>query len=389
MKYKIFIIPFIILIIFTFSLYYFVNTENAKAELAKKILDYEILSYSIITKTIKTVQVEEPYNCYIVNNDYSPITKVNAVSKSKSPTKPSIAPKITPKTTPKSNISPSPPLRSNNKSKNPDGSYDYDQDKSPVNPTNLAPQGKKWRCMYRTINKYDYVMTDSDKQEYIFATRQDSGNLIPEEWNNYQVGSPIAKKKQYENYFLAGTDPIFSPIRSQKLFYQDKIISEPVPYGKFNNLINQVQQTDNQLNNDELKVMNNQLMEVNTWLNNQDNQKQINLQIVIANEDMDDYLRELCIARDGCNKNDLILMVQLDQDKIIKRVQGYCWSTTGFDIAIELDSQLTSQKIKFNPTQFLDISKNLIVKKYIRKEMSEFKYIKEELIRQNQKKYNN
>ena len=172
MKYKIFIIPFIILIIFTFSLYYFVNTENAKAELAKKILDYEILSYSIITKTIKTVQVEEPYNCYIVNNDYSPITKVNAVSKSKSPTKPSIAPKITPKTTPKSNTSPSPPLRSNNKSKNPDGSYDYDQDKSPVNPTNLAPQGKKWRCMYRTINKYDYVMTDSDKQEYIFATRQ-------------------------------------------------------------------------------------------------------------------------------------------------------------------------------------------------------------------------
>jgi hypothetical protein len=381
----------------TFGVYQY-QDQKYKEELKAKILDYEIQSYNIISKDVISKNYEEPYNCILVNSLNSPLAmnveQVKSSSKSgsssKSTTKPTPTPKVIPKTTPKSN-STSPPPRSNNKNKNNDGSYDHDTDVAPddnlINPLKgRAPNNKKWRCLYQTKTKYDFVMKDSANNSYTFATNSLDKNLIPEGWNEYQVGSPIAKKVEYENYFLAGTDPIFSTSKNQNLDLKDKLIQEPNPYGKFNLKINQVHQIDINYSNEIIKEFNQELMNTNSELNNKDNKKQVNLQMYLLQENMDDYVRQLCLNREGCNKNDFILTIQMNSEKKVTRIQGYSWSSSAYPIALKLDSEYVSQNKKILGVnefkEFLNLLKAQIKEKFERKEMSEFKYIKEELERQ-------
>lgn len=390
MKNKI-IITLIALVLVIGSVIYLFSYDNSGSVVAAKLQDYETQSYTITSKEVKSRTFNEPYGCYLVDNSLLFQVQAKAPSTKSSPK--STTPKATPK--PKQNNN-SPPLvqpRSNNRSKNTDGTYDFDQDLPPDNPrATPAPYNKRWRCLDRLVTRYDYAMGDSANNNYTFATGQSSSNAPVEGWDLYQVGSPIAKRVAYENFFLAGTDPIFSPLKSEKLSFQDKLIPEPLTKGKFDLNIDQVGQTYNQYPSDVLIEMNKQLMKLNSTLNNSTNKKQINVQLIFLDEDMDDYIRQLCIHRDGCNKNDLILTIQLNPTKVIKRIQAYSWSTTGFDIAIELDSQYTSTPQTINNiqeyTSFLSKLESLTISKFQRKEMSEFKYFKEELIRQTQKKLN-
>jgi hypothetical protein len=387
MKNKI-IITLIALVLVIGSLIFIYGFDNSNQVVSAKLQDYETQSYNIVTKEIKTRTFNEPYGCYLVDN--SLLFKVQAKSTTKTNPK-STTPKTTPK--PKQNNN-SPPLiqpRSNNRSKNTDGTNDFDQDLPPDNPrATPAPYNKRWRCLDRLVTRYDYIMTDSASNVYTFASGQSSPNAVVEGWDQYQIASPIAKRVPYENFFLAGSDPIFSPLKTEKLSYQSLLIPEPLTKGRFDLSIDQVGQTNNQFSPELLLEMNKSLMKVNSTLNNSTNKKQVNIQIIFLDSEMDDYIRQLCIFRDGCNKNDLILTIQLTPNKTITRIQGYSWSTTGFDIAIELDSDYTSKPQSISNSQefstFISKLESLTISKFQRKEMSEFKYIKEELIRQTQRK---
>ena len=180
----------------------------------------------------------------------------------------------------------------------------------------------------------------------------------------------------------------------EKLSFDDFIPQEPKLSGEFQTQIDQVQFISP--NNifgytlDQRNTINKALMKLNSELNNKENAKQINLQIFIIEENMDDYLRQICIKRLGCNKNDLILTIAIDKDKKITRIMGYSWSPSGFAIALELDNISYTQKLNLNTeadyAKFLETTKTLIKTKFERKEMKEFKYIREELERQVQAK---
>jgi hypothetical protein len=379
-----------------------------QSELKEKIRDYEVRHYTIASKEIVTRQTDEPYNCFLVaipNNFWATtLPSLEVYSEAKASTAKSssgkssgsrTAPKSTP--APKQPANPNPPTtpRSGKNTKN-GNNIDYDQDTAPDdNPTNpirgRAPSGRYWRCLYRTINRYDYVATDTDSSSYVFASNRPSNTENPDNWNSISVGDPIAKIVEYENYFLAGTDPIFSPLKNQKLDLQDSLIKESDLGGIKSTRINQFYQTAQFFNPQELEQANLDLMKTNSFLNNKDNKKQVNIQLFITPESQEDYIRQICIYRDGCNKNDLILTVSLDDNKNIKRLQGYSWSPTGFDIAIKLDSELTSTPTSLKNNQdiqtLLSRIQSLTADKFVRKEMSEFKYIKEQVERQVQKKY--
>jgi hypothetical protein len=403
---KIYISITVFLIISIVAMSAYVMYDNQyQTELKQKIRDYEVRHYYIKSKEIVTRQIEEPYNCFLVaipNNtwSYNP-QNLEIISEAKASSKSSgsrSAPKSTP--APKSPTKPTTPSspttpRSGKATKN-GNKINYDQevapDDSPTNPLKgRAPSGRYWTCLYRTINRYDYIALDSDNSSYVYASNRPSNQENPDNWNALNVGDPVAKIVEYENYFLAGTDPIFSPLKNQKLDIQDKLIKEPDLTGPRSMFINQFYQTSQVFNDQDITQANLELMKVNSILNNETNKKQVNIQIFVTSEDQEDYVRQICIYRDGCNKNDLILTISLDNNKTIKRIQGYSWSPSGFDIAIKLDSDLTSTPTSLKNIQeiqtLLQKIQSLTQEKYIRKEMSEFKYIKEEIERQVRKKY--
>jgi hypothetical protein len=389
--------------------------ENA---LKAKIIDQEVRSYTITQKEISTNYIDESYGCILVSNENPHLASLyyakgsggrssGGRSSGGSKSTPKSTPKTTPTPTPKTNpkiipvpIPITPPKtkpRTNSQQKNNDGTIDHDTDVAPDdNPTNplkgKAPYQSKWRCNHRQVPRYTYFMRDNGDKYYNFASNLVNREPAPDGWNDYQIGTPVARIVDYENYFLAGTDPIFSVAKNQTLSLQSKLIEEPKTYSRMSNLIDQVYQTEPFFNPEDLKVIEKSLMAVNSELNNKENKKQVNLQIFLINENDDDYIRQLCIFRQGCNKNDFILTIQLATDKTIKRIQGYSWSQSAYPIALKLDSDYTSTPNKIESVQdfnnFLDKLKALTKEKFERKEMSEFKYVKEELERQLKKQYN-
>ena len=383
----------ILLIIGAISLFGFqFYSENANKELKAKIRDLEIRHYTITSKNIIKRFVDEPYGCYISFESFNSATSFEVQSEAKgSSSKSNSKSSGSPPSSSKNNTAPpksSTPPRSNSRTKQ-GNNYQYDQDISPDdNPQQpskgKAPSGKRWICNYRSVPRYDYIAKDSDNSSYIYGNNLGSENENPDNWNSVNVGDSLAKMVEYENYFLAGTDPIFSPMKSEKLSYQEILFQEAKTYGPKNTLIDQVFQPKKFFEDTDLKTMNTTLMKTNSFLNNSENKKQVNLQLFYTDEGQDDYIRQLCVMRDGCNKNDLILAIQLDQNKVIKRIQGYSWSQSGFDIAIKLDSDLTTTSNKISNIDeyniFLTKTQELIKEKFVRKEMSEFKYIKDSLI---------
>ncbi len=408
-KHYIVIIISVIIMILGLSTYFF-NDHKYQEEIKSKIRDTEVRHYTITSKEIVTRSIDEPYNCFIVTNGNSywsalpfEITseakgssgRSSSGSKSGSKSTPKTTPKSTPKAIPNTNTTPIIP-RTYRSTKN-GNSIEYDQDIAPddnqINPLKgRAPSGKRWSCLYRSVNRYDYIVTDNDSSSYVFAKNSLSRDENPDNWNTINAGDPIAKIVEYENYFLAGTDPIFSPLKGQSLPLQEILLKEPNLTGVKNMRINQVYQTEKYYSPQDLDFVNFELMKVNSFLNNSENKKQVNIQIFFTNTDQEDYLRQLCIYRDGCNKNDLILTISLDNYNI-KRIQGYSWSPTGFVIAIKLDSELTANptsiKDRASISQLLSKIQNLTKNQFVRKEMSEFKYIKQQIERQVQKKLNN
>ncbi|MGL4758259.1 MAG: hypothetical protein ACRCXZ_02910 [Patescibacteria group bacterium] len=398
---KQYVILCVLLILFALMTLYGLFMYNNKDPIQEKFVDYEVRHYNITAKDVIYKTIDSPYNCYIASIDKFELKlpEIQAQAKggkgggsskgSSGSSKGGI--KFTPK--PNSGNSTTPYPRSNNRIKNGD-KYEYDQDIAPddnlTNPIKpRAPSGKKWLCSYRQEVRYDYVVTDSDDSKYIFGTNLLTSNENPDNWNKINIGDPVAKIVEYENYFLAGTDPVFSPMKNLPLSYQTIIKDESKTYGTKNMQIDQVFQTSDFYSKSDLDIMNKDLMLTNAFLNNKDNKKQVNLQLFFIKEDEDDYLRQLCVHRDGCNKNDLILTIQLNSSKEVKRIQGYSWSPTGFEIATQLDSDLTAKPNSINNqddfNSFLERTKNLIKERFIRKEMSEFKYIKDSLLLNNKK----
>jgi hypothetical protein len=408
------IIAIISLLIFGYS-----KQQEYDTSLKAKIIDREVRSYTITQKEITTNYVDESYGCILVSNDNYHLASLNYLptiiakgtggksgggTKSTPKTTPKTTPTPTPKTSPKIipvpipiNPTPTKP-RSNNQQKNQDGTIDHDTDVAPDdNPLNplkgKAPYRSKWRCNHRQVPRYTYFMRDNGDKYYNFATNQVNRDPVPEGWNDYEVGTPVARIVEYENYFLAGTDPIFSVAKNQSLSLQSKLIKEPETYSRMSNLIDQVYQTEQFYTPEDLKIMEKSLMAANSELNNKENKKQVNIQLFFIPEEDDDYIRQECIFREGCNKNDFILTIQLTKDKIVKRIQGYSWSQSAYPIALKLDSDYTATPTKIETvqdfTKFMDTLKELTKSKFERKEMSEFKYVKEELERQLKTKLNN
>jgi hypothetical protein len=335
---------------------YLVEQEAIKS----KIRDYEVLSYSIVDKKIESSEVVEKYDCRVVDLNINKNLFGSLITEAKT-------------TTSKMTKTPTP---TNNRSQKV-----YTSPKQNQNTV---------KCRERIITLYDYWIKDSSGYKYYFARGSISPNLIPNNWNNWKIGDPIAKVTEYENYFLSGIDPIFSPMQAEILSFDKNIPPEPQAEGEFETQIKQVYfVSPNQqfsFDSTEQILFNRQLMKVNSILNNSTNKKQVNLQVFLIEEGMDDYLRQVCIKRLGCNKNDLILTIQLDKSKNITRIMGYSWSPSGFDIAIELDKVAFENKMSINNfsqfESFLNLTKDTIITKFERKEMSEFKYIREELERQ-------
>ena len=370
------------------------SSYQAEQEAIKvRIRDWEVRSYSVVEKKIEPRLTSEKYDCRMVfepnisNQNYSQNFFGTITTQAKS----------TKTTTTKTKVSnPKPTTNTNKDSK----TFDKIEPNQPNIKPNVRPVQpvQTLQCKERYYTVYDYWMRDSGDQKYTFATGLLSNNANPsgtnKNWKNWSVGDPIAKIKEYENYFLSGIDPIFSPMQVEKLSFDDFIPQEPKLSGEFQTQIDQVQFISP--NNifgytlDQRNTINKALMKLNSELNNKENAKQINLQIFIIEENMDDYLRQICIKRLGCNKNDLILTIAIDKDKKITRIMGYSWSPSGFAIALELDNISYTQKLNLNTeadyAKFLETTKTLIKTKFERKEMKEFKYIREELERQVQAK---
>jgi hypothetical protein len=394
----------LILVPVIFGLIWLVPYLIEQEAIKSKIRDYEIQSYLISSKKVEPETKTEYYNC-VTTSLSLPLTITAEAAKTSGRSSPKVSNPSTPsKSTGNSNTSSwyTPKDTTNNfKSDSLKQNPVKTGDNSNLNNTNFGGifgstrgsrnnNAKTTRCQERYYTVYNYVMDDSGGDRHYFGFNLGSANQNPNGWNDWQIGDPVAKIKEYENYFLSGIDPIFSPTQTETLTYSKQIPDEPKTYGTFDLKVDQVWQFSENIfadfSSDEMKYFNQELMKVNSFLNAKPQSKQVNVRLFLVPDNYDDYLRQLCIKWKGCNKNDLIFTIQLTKEKQIARVQGYSWSPTGYDIAIDLDSDLVAAKTNLKDQKDFDSVLSQIKtktnSKFIRQEMSEYRYIREALERQ-------
>ncbi len=403
----------LILIPIIFGLIWVVPYLIEQEAIKSKIRDYEVQSYTINSKKIEPETKIEYYNCVTTNLPSLPLIITTEAAKTGSRGSVKSSPKVsnpstpskssgdsntsswyTPKENVKTNNFKSDSIKQNPIKTGDNSNYgnNYDTNFGGIfgSTRQRSRNNPQTKCQERYYTVYNYVMNDTSGDRHYFGYNLVSSNLNPNNWSQWQVGDSIARIKEYENYFLSGIDPIFSPSQNQTLSYEKQIPAEPQLYGQFNLKIDQVWQYSENIfepfGAEDMKYFNSELMKVNSFLNAKPQSKQVNVRLFIVPDSYDDYLRQLCIKWKGCNKNDLIFTIQLTKDKQIARVQGYSWSPTGYDIAIELDSELVAAKSNMKDQKDFDSVltqiKNKTKDKFIRQEMSEYKYIREALERQ-------
>jgi hypothetical protein len=159
-----------------------------------------------------------------------------------------------------------------------------------------------------TCYKHDYdVDWDVFTTVGTFTISRGAGNeqglRPPRDWKNAQIGDPAASEHGYENFLLIGDDSLTFKSESLEERYAAIIHGYPEVYSyySYNRVLNTTKAGTSWLND-----------KVSKWLSTKGNQKQLNI-IYILTEESPDYFVATMSKWAGGKKNDLIIMVGMDQ----------------------------------------------------------------------------
>ena len=222
----------------------------------------------------------------------------------------------------------------------------------------------RWDCQ-TTIGEYEIQKLDSTRTS-VYASPD------PARFTTIQLGDPAAKQSRYTNYIQAVPNSLFTPsaagLKTKFAALLPKYPDDVFDLYRLNRFITPG------YNVPEAAAWN---ADISNMLRALGPKKQVNAIVVIAKTDDPNYEYALRDAWEGANKNDVVLIIGSKTWPQIDFVRVLSW-TKAEAFKIELRDTIqglgTIQRTPILSTLEIQIAKN-----FVRRKMSEFEYLKNEI----------
>lgn len=219
---------------------------------------------------------------------------------------------------------------------------------------------------YEHDHDYDYIVRDNTDYTYSIDTVDRQGLITPPRFESVEMGEPTAHLSSYKNYLKASSDTLFrKDFVNEK--YKGKLPEYPnIIYDYYH--LNRVITTNFALENK--KYWDKALSEINGKLGRR---KQANIILVLTKNQSQDYVQALDQYWKGGNKNDVIIIINIDASDKIEWVSTLALAKDDM-LKIQLRDNLMEIET-LNMEKIMPEVENCVSKYFVRKRMREFEYL--------------
>ena len=224
-------------------------------------------------------------------------------------------------------------------------------------------------CYYHDYD-IDWLFWTTDTGERSVSTIDWQGLREPPRWTQVVIGEPTASSHSYTNYIKAAPDSLFRDQGLVEKFKTElpKYPGEVYDYYRIHRIVSVLPSLNNNAE------WNQALSDLNSRLNPA---KEVNAILVVTSKKPHDYFQALRQHWMGGKKNDVVLVIDINDDLAIDWVDVMAWTDhKEFEVKLR-DSIKDLQTLDLhNPKQVMQPFENAISQYYVRKHMKDFKYLK-------------
>ncbi len=226
------------------------------------------------------------------------------------------------------------------------------------------------RCSVCFLHPFDFnYQVKTNLKDFVISNLDPQGLIEPPTFKNIKIGDGVAALSSFDNYIKASSTSILSQqlsLSKEELASIPSYPSQIYDYYKLDRVIDK----DKILSPQELKTANDYLT---LTLGSVGFAKQANA-IILLTRNNEEYALKLINHWYGGKKNDVIVIIGLDDTKQINYVRIHSWSLHNiFDVVLRDDIK----KLKtLNITAVIDAIKDNLSKQYVRRSFKEFEYLK-------------
>lgn len=225
----------------------------------------------------------------------------------------------------------------------------------------------------RTIpgNDYDWDVHTTNGETVTIDRVDRQGVREPPRWTRVKIGDPTSLTHSYDNYVKAAPDSLFRH-QGLKEKYAASIPNYPgnvYDYYYVDRLVAVGTSVEDP------RAWNAALMELNAELGRS---KQTNMIVVVVKNLPDDYFYALEETWIGGKKNDVILVVSVDDAKNIQWASVLCWTTNEL-FKVKLRDDVMNDKVLSRDAIIQDLRTN-VSQYFERKPMKDFEYLQSSMV---------
>ncbi len=224
-----------------------------------------------------------------------------------------------------------------------------------------------WQTCYEHSNDWDWNLYTNNNETITIKRVDRQGSKEPLRWTQAQLRNPTALQHRFTNYIKASPDTILRrrgvlkqfqklvpayPIGVYDYHYADRFVSVGVPEPN-------------------ARDWNRLLQELNADLGPS---KEVNIIVVAVKTDDPAYQYALEEAWVGGKKNDFIVLLGVTEYPRISWVRVSSWSKSE-DLKVELRDAIQEIGTMADREKLVETLRGLVIKKFVRRHMSEFKYL--------------
>lgn len=217
---------------------------------------------------------------------------------------------------------------------------------------------------------YDWIIRTSNDEKIEIPRIDRQGTSEPPRYSSALIGEPTAQEHRYKNYLLGAPESILQTQISDDLKnkYQQFVPKHPEIFDYYR--ANQVLPVQVSITN--LSEWNKKLSEINASLGAK---KQVNIILVLTTLPSEFY-SVLRAEWKGGKKNDVIVVVGVNQDLTPQWVETMAWAVDGgLGTYLRYDILNTLSDKQVNSDELISIIAKNISQHYVRKPMKNFEYL--------------
>ena len=244
------------------------------------------------------------------------------------------------------------------------------------NPKTVTDSNGNTRIEYETCYEHSFdidwiVDTTVGSMGISRVNRQ--GTIEPPRFTDVEIGEPATVERMYQNFVKANPDSIFNVSEFTELVEQYNEVLPNYPDVHDYYRVNRVLVVGETLPRDMYRDLNESIsMELRTL----SAEKEVNVVVVATDQPSMDYAYALEYKWLGGKKNDVVVVMSLDESNTIQWIHSFGWSSTN-QVYVNIEDSFTGEN--FTVDGFTDDLTSIIRTSYNRQSFDEYQYLLDEL----------